>query len=122
MNRSYPGFESVGMTSEDTNLRELENNRLAMMNVLGLAVQNHVTSDQTGILAETGNTGYDCGDGGGQTGISELHDLQKNGPREEENNRGHQVRRPCRPAPPAVPAPARERRAARRPRPRNNLH
>uniref|UniRef100_UPI00406D5220 LHCI-6 n=1 Tax=Euglena gracilis TaxID=3039 RepID=UPI00406D5220 len=41
--RSYPGFDPLGLTTEDTKLREIKNGRLAMSAMLGLEVQSHIT-------------------------------------------------------------------------------
>jgi hypothetical protein len=41
--RSYPGFDPLGITTEDTKLREVKNGRLAMTAMLGFEVQYHVT-------------------------------------------------------------------------------
>lgn len=43
--RSYPGFDPLGLTSDDTKLKEIKNGRLAMVGMLGLEVQNHVTGE-----------------------------------------------------------------------------
>jgi len=36
---NYPGFDPLGLTSDDTKLKELKNGRLAMTAVLGFAIQ-----------------------------------------------------------------------------------
>uniref|UniRef100_UPI00406D523F LHCI-8 n=1 Tax=Euglena gracilis TaxID=3039 RepID=UPI00406D523F len=41
--RSYPGFDPLGLTNEETKLQEIKNGRLAMTAMLGLEVQSHIT-------------------------------------------------------------------------------
>ena len=74
LNPSYSGFDPLGLTSDDTNLRELKNGRLAMMCMLGLELQKHVNDDQTSVQAENGNTGCDSGAGGETAGTGEIRD------------------------------------------------
>jgi light-harvesting complex II chlorophyll a/b binding protein 3 len=43
LDRSYPGFDPLSLTNDDTKLKEIKNGRLAMIGMLGLEIQNHVT-------------------------------------------------------------------------------